>query len=397
MEILIRKFCLVANGDSKCIVETKYLFKLGGNDLLVPLGLEERKGDLVYVRSDAANMNRLSLLASDDSPKNLKELNAGGKSRIKTLTISKYNPQILEKKNVNQQTKPKKTSNGTKTAPTLNTASIYRNLLPGGSGMTSNVSQTDMETRIKVLDSNSGSEDGDDNLERPGNQEVSSAEVSPASQPPEGDSVEASDEDSLTRRSTTDDSGRNRQSTRGPIRVNRRTGLRKNLKSGVRPRRHVDSSVQRKRCPKTSVSSKQIKRNLEEYPLLKDVIEMENGVAMRTIGNLKIENGKLGDILVKDTLRRRADCLMHALWPDDQMKRMYVKVPVDAVDAVVPTSVDRQNIEDVCLFLQRKREIQYFDGGIDDIKVWLKKWMSELFNQTRSKLKRKLKAQQAAE
>ncbi|KAH0557539.1 hypothetical protein KQX54_007783 [Cotesia glomerata] len=320
MEDSRKEYCLVAAGEKKLIIKTKYVFKIDSTNSLVPITLEEAKDVLVCVRRKSLALDDLTLVDSDDNAVVLKARNTGTSSHVDTNQMEK-SAQI----------------------PSAQVNDNTQNATPGDS----NDDFEDSQNEITGL-----------SVEQEESAELLSHEMNgiPLSPP-----------------------------------------IPSYSDTGHSLRRLIYSSNQRNHRTETSGSSGQLKPNVDEYPLLKDVIEMENGVAMRTIGNLKIENGKLGDILVKDTLRRRADCLMHALWPDDQMKRMYVKVPADAVDAVVPTSVDRQNIEDVCLFLQRKREIQYFDGGIDDIKVWLKKWMSELFNQTRSKLKRKLKAQQAAE
>ncbi|XP_074093588.1 uncharacterized protein LOC141523914 [Cotesia typhae] len=126
-----------------------------------------------------------------------------------------------------------------------------------------------------------------------------------------------------------------------------------------------------------------------KYPKIPMTTVIEGDQEFAIIGEVKIKTDVVAEMLLKNHMRTRADTLMHALWPPSLMKRMYFKLPNNDENAILITSEDLRKVRDTCLTLQSKKEIEYIQGGTDDITIHLRHWTSVLIRQCRYGQKKK--------
>ncbi|CAG5096710.1 Protein of unknown function [Cotesia congregata] len=124
----------------------------------------------------------------------------------------------------------------------------------------------------------------------------------------------------------------------------------------------------------------------ERYPELEQRVIVEGGNEFVEIEGVKIDGEQYAKMLLQNSLRGRANVLMHDMWPDNVMRRMYLKAPPGTQNYEIVKSTDIQKIKNICLYLQRKKKIEYISGGKDDVSIYARNWAGDLFKNCRKKL-----------
>ncbi|XP_044579549.1 uncharacterized protein LOC123261802 [Cotesia glomerata] len=127
-------------------------------------------------------------------------------------------------------------------------------------------------------------------------------------------------------------------------------------------------------------------------PNMDESIAIENGEEMTVIGDLKFSTSTLAGILMAKRMKLRARRIINEFWSKDEMKSLYIrKTSNHNEENRIVTQKEMTKIKNLCLYLQRKRDIKVIPGSEDDIDIYLPQWISSTLRDCRNNFKNKNK------
>ncbi|KAH0561065.1 uncharacterized protein LOC123265989 [Cotesia glomerata] len=118
-----------------------------------------------------------------------------------------------------------------------------------------------------------------------------------------------------------------------------------------------------------------------------EIITVENNIEFVQIGPVKFTANELSTIVLKKTMLKRAKALLSNIWTSDELKKMYQKCPKNDASSVLISDQHCLRVKDMCLYLQQRKEIKYWENGDDNIDLHLPQWIGTYCNEHRRKLK----------
>ncbi|KAH0555243.1 hypothetical protein KQX54_016381 [Cotesia glomerata] len=114
--------------------------------------------------------------------------------------------------------------------------------------------------------------------------------------------------------------------------------------------------------------NKALKKNKSErpqqenvvYPNLDESVIFENNVEFTIIDGVRIDSENFANMVITKTMRKRADTLVHEIWPPGVMKNMYLRLPKNPKpDDIIVNSADKRKVRNGIKKLLIDKEINY--------------------------------------
>ncbi|CAD6224541.1 GSCOCG00011789001-RA-CDS [Cotesia congregata] len=359
------------------IVSSSSIYRLNEENQLTPIkGTEDIDDDCsLFVRDQRVNLGNapVKFVDSDDDPHKLMKRNSTT-SRIIMTKIPKYSPTI--KSNVPFKPKVIMANDHEKSKKTVQKQSseFYGDMVP------------QYNAREDVGGINS--EEGQSPMEN----------IDDSSEP----ASTLSDKNVIKKKPFQNTPERSKNVSSNPSRSRKsRTIIRRpfaSLNTNLRTLHQKINNFSRliQKTPKqVSVNPQQPSQQLGHYqqptfsiPKLTESILIENEEEFVVIGDTAISAENLAAILKKSTMRQRVNLLMKQLWPPEVLQNMYVKDRHKNENHVEVTNQQCKKIKDLCLYLQKKRELTWIPGSKDDLTIYLKSWIGAFLNEHRRELKK---------
>ncbi|KAH0534877.1 hypothetical protein KQX54_009535 [Cotesia glomerata] len=87
-------------------------------------------------------------------------------------------------------------------------------------------------------------------------------------------------------------------------------------------------------------------------------------------------------------MQRRVKSVLNKIWTAEDLSNMYLKLPKNVPNSRLISDQDCLRVKDLCMYLQKRKEIEYWLQPKDNIEIYLQSWIGSYCNEHRRQMKK---------
>ncbi|XP_044579050.1 uncharacterized protein LOC123261504 isoform X2 [Cotesia glomerata] len=377
-------FCLITNTNRSkyYIVPTTSVYQLDEKDELQPVKPRQyQDGSMCYVRDKNLKLGNatFTIVDADDDYNVIIKRNPVD-TRIITAKLPEYSPGLISDQSLKKTLKKKKDTLAT---------SRDNNVRDSGDHYRIQLAEPGQKELPELSDDNV--DDEDDGADKENDKSP------PLNQTPSLNETRSLNETDLQNETSPMNQIRKELQTPRP---RKKFGMRRPYNATVRQLNIMSKNLVKIRKAQRNIRKKsgnlqqQQQQQTSKTPNFIETITVENDVEYIQIGQTKFTSNEVAKAVLKPTMHGRASAMIGKLWTDAELQKMYIKCPKDDPESIAISDTHCLRVKELCLYLQRRKKIDWLPESRDNIGLYIKKWIGDFCNEYRRKIKEKNAAQQ---